>query len=261
MATVGAVLVMLVADAMPAVRATGVAAFASTVWRPSDGRYGLVPMLVGSFLVVLGSITIATPCGIVSALFVNFYAPPSVAGVYRLVMEVLGSIPSVVFGFWGLTVLIPVLRRVHSPGSGLAAGCLVLALMIMPTVASLSDASLRSVPKEWYRAAHAMGLSRWTSLWRVVIPAARPGLVAAILLQVGRAIGETMAVLMVCGNMPQIPSGPFDSIRTLTANIALEMPYAMGLHRSALFVSGLVLFVAISGLVVVLRGLVGERLE
>jgi len=248
--TVIAILVMLVVEVVPALREIGLRRFLlDTTWGPSDGHYGLVPMTAGSFLVVLGSVSLATPCGILSALFVNFYAPPTASALYRLVMEVLASIPSVVFGFWGLTVLVPLLRRIHAPGSGLAAGSLVLALMILPTVASLADASLRAVPRDWYRAATALGLPRWTALWRVVVPAARSGLMAGVLLQVGRAVGETMAVLMVCGNIPQLPRGPFDAIRTLTANIALEMPYALGVHRSALYVSGLSLFAVVAALV------------
>ena len=254
--TVLAIFVMLVMEAIPALREFGVRRFfLDTTWSPSDGHYGLVSMIAGSFLVVAGAVALATPCGILSALFVNFYAPARVGSLYRLVMEVLGSIPSVVFGFWGLTVLVPLLRRIQAPGSGLAAGSLVLALMVLPTVASLADASLRAVPREWYRAATALGLPRWTALWRVVVPAARSGLLAGVLLQIGRAIGETMAVLMVCGNIPQLPSGPFESIRTLTANIALEMPYALGLHRSALYVSGLALLAVIAVLVALIQRL------
>jgi phosphate transport system permease protein len=131
--------------------------------------------------------------------------------------------------------------------------------MILPTVANLADASLRAVPRDWYRAATALGLPRWTALWRVVVPAARSGLLAGILLQIGRAIGETMAVLMVCGNIPQLPVGPFESIRTLTANIALEMPYALGVHRSALYVSGLTLLAVIAVLVALVHRLDREK--
>lgn len=190
------------------------------------------------------------PLGVFSAVFERFYAPRPIAGVYRRLIEVLAGIPSVVVGFWGLVTLVPIIARVRPPGASVLAAVLVLALMVLPTVALVAAASLRSVPADYLSGAAALGLSRWAVVRRVALPASRPGIVAGITLAVGRALGETMAVLMVAGNVVQVPRSLYDSVRTLTANIALEMPYAQGLHRSALFAGGLALSFAVLTLIV-----------
>lgn len=243
----------LLTESMPALRHVGIARFfTDDAWHPAAeaarGSYNLVPMLWGTLLVTTGSVLLATPLGIGSALFCHYYAPPSIAGPYRRIIELLAGIPSVVYGFWGLVVLVPLIRRLHPPGPSLLAGVLILTVMILPTIALVADASLANVPSQYLRGAAALGMSRWSTLRGVVLPTARSGLLTGVILETGRAIGETMAVLMVCGNVVETPSRIFDPIRTLTANIALEMAYAMGDHRSALFVTGLILL----GLIIVL---------
>ena len=168
---------------------------------------------------------------------------------YRRLIELLAGIPSVVYGFWGLVVLVPLIGAIHPPGPSLLAGIVILTIMILPTIALMADASLANIPQQYLRGAAALGLPRWATIRGVVFPAAKSGLFTGIILETGRAIGETMAILMVCGNVVQTPHSLFDPIRTLTANIAIEMAYALGDHRAALFVSGLVLMGMIAALV------------
>ena len=254
-ATVSALLVVLIVlflvrEAWPVLGAVGLRRFFSdSDWHPTDRLFGLTPMLWGTGLATLGALLLATPLGFLSAVFCRFYAPRPVAGAYRRMIELLAGIPSVVFGLWGLVVLVPLINRLHPPGASLLAAVLILALMVLPTLALTAETGLRAVPAEYLQAAAALGLSRWTTVTRVALPAARASLVTAVILATGRALGETMAVLMVCGNVVQVPRSYFDPIRTLTANIALEMAYAMGDHRAALFVSGLVLAVAVAVMV------------
>jgi phosphate transport system permease protein len=165
-------------------------------------------------------------------------------------MELLAGIPSVVYGLWGLVVLVPLITQVQPPGSSLLAGILIVALMILPTVALLTEASLASLPPAYWRGSAALGLGTWATVQGVCLPAIRSGMLTAVMLATARALGETMAVLMVCGNVVQVPESVFAPVRTLTANIALEMAYALDLHRSALFASGLVLMLVVAGLVV-----------
>ena len=251
-------------EALPALRGVGVWRFLSDAsWSPASGveagAFRLVPMAIGTLLVTLGAVALAGPAGIASALFCTWYAPPRVGQTYRRLVEVLAGIPSVVYGFWGLVVLAPLIRRWQPPGQSLLAGILVLALMILPTVALLSEAAVRAVPRSYLRGAAALGLSRWATVRGVVLPAAGGGIGTALLLATGRAAGETMAVLMVTGNLAQLPSSVFDPVRTLTANIALELGYAMDVHRSALFVSGLALLTFVVILVLLADRLGGSR--
>jgi phosphate transport system permease protein len=240
----------LAVEAIPAFRHIGPRHFVSdAAWAPSAKLYGLVPMLTGTLIAMAGSVLVATPLGILSAVFCHYYAPPKIAALYRRLIELLAGIPSVVFGFWGLVVLVPIIGRIHPPGPSLLAGILILAVMILPTIALMADGSLANVPKSYLDGAAALGLSKWSTVRQVVFPAAKSGLFTGVILETGRAIGETMAILMVCGNIVQTPKSLFDPMRTLTANIALEMAYAMGDHRAALFVSGLVLMAMIGALV------------
>lgn len=219
-------------------------------WNPTEGLYNLAPMLLASILSTLLALALAGPFGILSAIYSQLYAVPSTKKIYRAFVEVLAGIPSVVYGFWGLTVLVPCINRWHPPGASLLAASLILALMILPSIALLAEVSFASVPAENIRGAHALGLSRLGIFHCVILPHSRGGLFAALLLASGRALGETMAMIMVCGNVVQIPGSIFDPVRTLTANIALEMAYATGTHRSALFLSGLLLIL----LVILLMG-------
>jgi phosphate transport system permease protein len=208
-------------------------------------------MLVGTLAATAGAVLLAAPLGLASALFCRFYAPAPMATLYRRLLELLAGIPSVVYGFWGLVVLTPLIRQWQPPGQSLLAGVLILTLMILPTMALLSEAGLRGVPRSYLQGAAALGLSRWATIRAVALPAARGAIVTAVLLATGRAIGETMAVLMVAGNVVQVPRGLFDPVRVLTANIALELGYALDVHRSALFVSGLLLLTMVVVLVAV----------
>ncbi|MGH7884891.1 MAG: phosphate ABC transporter permease subunit PstC [Thermodesulfobacteriota bacterium] len=245
------IITFLFLESLPVFKSVGIARFFSDKsWNPTEGLYNLTPMLAGTLISMAGSVIIATPLGILSAVFCHYYAPPAVAAVYRRLIELLAGIPSVVYGFWGLVVLVPLIGKIEPPGPSLLAGIAILTIMILPTIALMADSSLANVPKQYLDAASALGLSRWTTVKNVVFPSAKSGLFTGVILETGRAIGETMAVLMVCGNIVRIPGSIFDPIRTLTANIALEMAYATGDHRSALFVSGLMLTAIIIVLIV-----------
>lgn len=223
----------------------------SEAWDPASQHFNLVPMLVGSLYTALGAILLAIPFGLALAIFVRFYAPKWIAHFFRVITELLTGVPSVVFGLWGLLVIVPFINQIAPPGASLLAGTLVLALMILPLIAITADSALEAVPKDYYISAYAMGLPRYSIISSIILPSASPGIFSGMILQLGRALGETMAVLMVCGNVVQIPHSIFDPVRTLTANIALEMSYAMDIHRSALFVSGFILLLMTSFLVVI----------
>lgn len=236
----------LIREAAPAMRQIGFTrVLTDTGWAPTVGSYDLKPMIAATLLVTTGAVLTAAPVGVAAALFCRFFAPGRAADVLRRVLELLAGVPSVVYGFWGLTVLVPWLGQLRAPGANLAAATLILALMILPTVALTADSSLTAVPRSYLRAAAALGFSREATAWRVALPAARGGIAAGVVLATGRALGETVAVLMVAGNIARVPSSLLDPIRTLTANIALEMGYAAHLHRSALFLSGLLLLALI----------------
>ncbi|MDT7043198.1 phosphate ABC transporter permease subunit PstC [Candidatus Nitronereus thalassa] len=240
------IVMFVIMESVPALQHIGIERFAfDSSWHPGEGSFNLVPMIIGTVLITVGAIVLAGPLGFFSALFCQWYAPPLIAALYSRFIELLAGIPSVVFGFWGLVVLVPLINQWHPPGASLLAGIFILALMILPTMSLLVQSSLAQVPTEYIHGAAALGMGRWSTLRRVVIPSAKSGLWTAGLLATARALGETMAVLMVCGNVAQLPSSIFDPIRTLTANMALEMAYAVDDHRSALFVSGLALLLMV----------------
>ena len=244
------VFVFLVNESWPVLKHISVSYFfTDPSWHPAQGLYNITPMLSATLLSTLGALILATPLGIASAIFSRYYAPAFIAVWYRRMIEILAGIPSVVYGFWGLTTLAPIIAGIHPPGVSLLTAILVLALMILPTIALTVHAALSSVPNAYHSSAEALGLSKWSMIIKVVLPAARSGTMSGILLAAGRAVGETMAILMVAGNVVQHPHSLFDSVRTLTANIALEMAYAMGDHRAALFVSGLALMLMVLGFV------------
>ena len=244
------VLIFLIIESLPALHDIGLLAFfTDPSWHPTEESYNLVPMLLGTLLAAIGAVALATPLGIFLALFCQYYAPTTIAAVYRKFIEVLGGIPSVVYGLWGLVVLVPLIANLQPPGPSLLAGILVLTIMILPTVSLVSQSALKQVPMDYIQSATALGLKRWSIIWHIVLPTARPGIITGVILQTGRAIGETMAILMVCGNVVQNPASLFDPIRTLTANIALEMAYATGSHRASLFLTGLLLMTVVIGLI------------
>lgn len=236
------IVLFLLKEAWPVLQRVGVWRFLSDrAWNPTEMLYGLGPMLVGTIAASIGATIVATPLGVGSALFCRYLAPAPVARLQRALVTLLAGIPSVVFGFWGLVALVPLIAMIEPPGASLLAAMLVLAIMILPTIALTADAALGAVPESYERGAAALGLSREATILNVLLPSARAGISAGVLLALARAIGETMAVLMVAGNVVQVPSSVFDPVRTLTANIALEMAYASGDHRASLFVSGLAL--------------------
>ena len=225
-------------------------------WYPLEHQFGILPMVWASLAAAVGAIAIATPLGIACAIFERFSAKPAVATSFRALLALLAGIPSVVYGLWGLTVLVPLIAMWQAPGASLLAAMLILALMILPTVAITCSSALASVPANLLQGAAALGLSERGTILKVAIPTAKSGIVSGILLALARALGETMAVLMVAGNVVQTPSSLFDSVRVLTANIALEMAYAVDQHRAGLFASGLLLT-----LVVLVLAWLGNRIE
>jgi phosphate transport system permease protein len=257
--TAALILILIVfftaAEALPGLRKIGIVSFFTDMsWHPhaeaTNGSFGLAPMIIGSLFATLGAVLIAGPLGLGSALLCRYYAPPRVANAYRRLIELMAGLPSVAFGLWGLTVLAPAIQAWRPPGQSLLAATIILSLMILPTLMLLADSALGAVPGSYLRGASSLGLSRTATILQIAIPAARAGLFAAVVLAACRAIGETLAVLMVAGNVVQIPSSVFDPIRTLTANVALELGYAAGDHRSALFVSGLILLCVSAVLVI-----------
>jgi len=239
---VGLIIYFLISESLPFFLNNGISLlFSDATWNPTEGHYNLAPMLVGSLCIMVGAVFLAAPLGIISAIFCHYYSPPLISKFYRKMIQLLAGIPSVVFGFWGLVELVPIMREIQSPGVGLLTGIVVVALMILPTMALTVDASFSSIPKEYTNGAMALALSRATTIRKVIVPATSSAIFTGIILSAGRAIGETMAVVMVCGNIVQFPQSIFRPVRTLTANIALEMAYAMGDHRNVLFVTGLIL--------------------
>ncbi len=220
---------------------------AGTKWAPGRGAFGVLPMILGSVWVTLAALVIGVPLGVACAVFLAEVSPARVSSVLKLAVELLAGIPSVVYGFTGLVVLVPLIRQwIGGPGFSVLAAGVVLGTMILPTITSISFDALKAVPAAYRDGMLALGATKWQMIRMVILPAARPGIVAAVILGMGRALGETMAVIMVAGNSTRIPSSILAPVRTLTSNIALEMSYAAGEHREALFATGIVLFVVIA---------------
>jgi len=234
----------------------------STRWSPGKGHFGILPMIAGSFFVTLGALVVGVPLGLGCALYLSEFAPKRTAAVLKPLVEILAGIPSVVFGFIGLTVIVPLIRdHLGGPGFSVLASSLVLGVMILPTMVSITYDAMRAVPQAYREGMLAVGADKWQTVTSVVLPAARSGILAAGILSMGRAVGETMAVIMVAGNATIIPTSLLDPVRTLTSNIALEMGYASGLHRQALFATGVVLFVVIGALNILARSFVRNRVR
>lgn len=230
----------------------------SSEWDPPSGKFGIFPMVVSSIWVTLGAMLVGAPLGIAGAIFLTEFMPRQVMRVVKPTIELLAGIPSVVYGFIGVMVLAPLIRTyLGGPGLSVLAASVILGVMILPTIISISTDAITAVPNSYREGSLALGATRWQTVHMVVLKAARSGIIASIILGMGRAIGETMAVIMVAGNAVKIPHSPLDSVRTLTANIALEMGYATGLHRQALFATGVVLFVVI----MILNGLAGSVIK
>ena len=239
--------VFLFASGVPAIKEIGVSDFLlGGSWKPNQGLYGVFPMIVGSIYVTAGAVVVGVPIGLFCAVFMARYCP---AGLYRILkpaVDLLAGIPSIVYGFFGLMVIVPMLQNMFGgSGKSLMTASVLLGIMILPTIISVAESNIRAVPEQYYEGSLALGATKERSVFRAVLPAAKMGIMAGIILGIGRAIGETMAVVMVCGNQAIMPRGITEGVRTLTANIVLEMGYASGLHREALIATAVVLFVFI----------------
>lgn len=224
------------------------------VWAPSLEQYGILPLIWGSLVVMAGALVLGTPLAVGAAVFLSEIAPPKVRTVVRPAVELLAGIPSVVYGFFGLIVLRPIIAEFSGTlGFGAFTAWIILAIMIVPTIAALSEDALRSLSPGIREASYAMGATTWQTIYKVLLPAAKIGIIDAIILGMGRAIGETIAVLMVVGNAPVFPKSIFQPIATLTTQIVMDMPYATGLHRTALFGMAIILFIVSMSLVAIVR--------
>ena len=241
-----AIAVFIFRDGLPAFQEIGVLDFLfGTVWRPGQEQYGILTMIVGSVAVTAGSLLLAVPLGIACAILLAEVAPFRLRQVLRPAVELLVGIPSVVYGLVGLVLLVPAVRELGGNGFSVLAASIVLMAMVLPTIISISEDSIRAVPPAYKEGALALGATQWQTIRQVLLPAARSGIGASIVLGMGRAIGETMAMIMVIGNSITFPQSPLDPARTLTGNIAVEINYASGIHESALFATAIVLFVFI----------------
>ena len=246
-ALVAMICFFLFANGLPTIGKIGVSDFLlGQKWRPNNDIYGILPMIMGSVYVTLGACITGVPIGILTAIFMARFCP---AGVYRFLkpaVELLAGIPSVIYGFFGLVVMVPFIRdNFGGTGSSMLTASLLLGMMILPTLISVAEAALRAVPDSYYEGALALGAGHVRSVFFTVVPAAKSGIMAAIILGVGRAIGETMAVIMVAGNQARMPQGLLEGVRTMTTNIVIEMGYAADLHRDALIATAVVLFIFI----------------
>lgn len=239
----------LFANGIPAMAQIGLPEFIfGTTWRPSNDIYGIFPMIIGSIYVTAGALIVGVPTGLLCAIFLSRFAKGKPAAFLKASVELLAGIPSVIYGFFGLMVIVPFIRdnapQNGQPVNGLSvlAASVLMGIMILPTVISVAQSALDAVPQKYYEGALALGADRERSVFRIVVPAASSGIMAAVILGLGRAIGETMAVIMVAGNQALIPADILSGVRTMTANIVLEMGYAAGLHRDALVATGVVLF-------------------
>lgn len=237
--------VFLFANGIPAMEKIGFAKFLFGLqWKPLNNLYGILPMIVGSIYVTAGAIIIGVPIGLLCAVFLANYCPEKLYKIIKPAVELLAGIPSIVYGFFGLVVIVPIMQNIGGGKSVLTASIL-LGIMILPTIIGVSESAIRAVPDSYYEGALALGATHERSVFKACLPAAKSGILAGVVLGIGRAIGETMAIIMVAGNQPIIPDSLLSGVRTLTANIVLEMGYATDLHREALIATAVVLFVFI----------------
>lgn len=232
---------------LPAMVEIGVSDFLTgTLWKPLEGHFGIFPMIVGSIYVTAGAIILGVPVGLLCAIFMAKFCPRRLYSVLKPAVDLLAGIPSIVYGFFALMVIVPVVQELTgTSGKGILTASIMLAIMILPTIVSVSEASIRAVPESYYEGSLALGATHERSVFFATVPAAKSGIMAGVILGVGRAIGETMAVSMVEGNQPVLPDSILSGVRTMTANVIIEMGYAEGLHREALIATAVVLFVFI----------------
>lgn len=236
--------IFLMANGLPAIKEIGIKNFLlGEVWRPSSNEFGILPMIVGSLYVTLGALVIGVPIGIFTAVFMAKFCPPILYKPLKSAINLMAGIPSVVYGFFGLVVLVPFVRNyIGGYGMGVLTASILLGIMILPTIVSVSESAIRAVPNHYYEGGLALGASHERSIFFVVLPAAKRGILASVILGLGRAVGETMAVIMVAGNQAILPSSLTSGVRTLTTNIVMEMGYSSGLHRQALIGTAVILF-------------------
>ena len=245
---VALICLFLFVNGIPAMREIGIFKFLlGTMWKPGNNIYGILPMIMGSIYVTAGAILIGVPIGILTSVFMASYCPKKVYRFFKSAIDLLAGIPSVVYGFFGLMMLVPLIRDLFHKGNGssILSASILLGIMILPTIIGVAESAIRAVPSNYYEGSLALGATKERSLFFVVLPAAKSGLIAGVVLGIGRAIGETMAVVMVAGNQARMPAGILRGVRTMTSNIVLEMGYAADLHREALIATGVVLFVFI----------------
>ena len=237
----------LAGQGLPAMVEIGVSDFLTgTLWKPLEGHFGIFPMIVGSIYVTAGAIILGVPVGLLCAIFMAKFCPRRLYSVLKPAVDLLAGIPSIVYGFFALMVIVPVVQELTgTSGKGILTASIMLAIMILPTIVSVSEASIRAVPESYYEGSLALGATHERSVFFATVPAAKSGIMAGVILGVGRAIGETMAVSMVAGNQPVLPDSILSGVRTMTANVIIEMGYAEGLHREALIATAVVLFVFI----------------
>ncbi|MFA9376471.1 MAG: phosphate ABC transporter permease subunit PstC [Lachnotalea sp.] len=245
--SVALICIFLFAYGVPAIKEIGVFNFLlGKKWKPSNDIYGILPMIMGSIYVTAGAIILGVPIGVLTSVFMAKYCPKKIYPFLKSSVELMAGIPSIVYGFFGLVILVPLVREVFGGnGSSMLTASFLLGMMILPTIVGVSESAIRTVPNHYYEGALALGATPERSIFFVVIPAAKSGILAAVVLGIGRAIGETMAVIMVAGNQARMPAGILKGVRTLTANIVMEMGYATDLHREALIATAVVLFVFI----------------
>jgi phosphate transport system permease protein len=244
---VALICIFLFANGLPAIGKIGVFNFLlGKTWKPLNDIYGIFPMILGSIYVTAGAIVIGVPIGIFCAIFMARFCPNRLYKILKPAVELLAGIPSIVYGFFGLVVIVPIMQQMFGgSGKSMLTASILLGIMILPTIISVSEAAIRAVPESYYEGALALGATHERSVFFAMLPAAKSGILASVILGVGRAIGETMAVIIVAGNQAVMPSGLLNGVRTLTANIVLEMGYAADLHREALIATAVVLFVFI----------------
>lgn len=245
--SVAIICLFLFANGIPAIGEIGPLKFLlGTRWKPGNDIYGILPMILGSIYVTAGAIVVGVPIGILTAVYLSRFCPRKLYRIIKPAIDLLAGIPSVVYGFFGMVVIVPVMSQLFGgSGKSMATASVLLGIMILPTIIGVSESAINAVPSSYYEGALALGASHERSVFFATLPAAKSGILAGVILGIGRAIGETMAVIMVAGNQARMPKGLFAGVRTMTANIVLEMGYATDLHREALIATAVVLFVFI----------------
>lgn len=246
--SVAVICIFLLVNGIPALKEIGIFDFLlGKKWKPGNDIYGIFPMLLGSIYVTAGALVVGVPIGILTAAFMAKFCPKPLYKILKPATELLAGIPSVVYGLFGLTVIVPLVTKIFNITNGMTmlTASVLLGIMILPTIIGVAESSIRAVPESYYEGALALGATKERSVFFTVLPAAKSGILAGVILGVGRALGETMAVVMVCGSQARMPEGLLAGCRTLTANIVLEMGYATGLHKQALVATAIVLFIFI----------------